>query len=647
MRNGRVRASSIPGLEAYGDVRPLGRGGQGDVFVAVHRDLGRRVAVKVLRRDVWRSESAGRRFDREIELVAGLQHPNIVRIYESGITDDDRRFYAMEYIDGAPLDAYLSRAAFDGTPLSIRERLMLIVRVVDAVAFAHQNGVIHRDLKPGNILIDARGEPHLLDFGLATWTAGSTSLMTMTGEFLGTLSYAAPEQVGAGRNTTDVRTDVYALGVILYELLTGEPLVPPGLALAEAVRAIVETEPSPPGKRVRQHGNTDTGAAVDSDLDAVAMKAMAKRPEDRYQLAAELRDDVRRYLLHEPVAARRASGWYILTRMIRRHSVAATAAAIVLATLIGSTASMTVLYRRAAAETAKAQQINVFLEDTLGSVSPETPGESVSLMDVLSEAVHWVDIALENQPEVAASVRTTIGNSFRSLGVFDRAECELETALMIRRELYGPSHADVATSLNSIALLRRDQGRPEEAESLFREVLGMRRDLLGDRSLPVAQVEQNLGALMMMQGNWSEAAEFLAVACEIRRDRLGNDHPDTLMCRFQLGSLALLTGDLDEAKRIHESVLKARRVRLHPDHPDIARSCRVLGDLASQLGNYSSAVNYHRECYALLTSNRGCRHPMATEAAGLLAEALRAAGNDAEAREVMIRHAECVFTARE
>lgn len=642
MRSGKIRTSSIPSLGAYDNLRLVGRGGQGDVFEAKHRDLGRRVAIKVLRRGAWRSESAERRFEREIELVAELQHANIVRIYEAGVTEDARRFYSMELISGVPLDAYMARAAAEGNPILQRDRLELFIRIADAVAFAHQNGIIHRDLKPGNILVDAHGEPHLLDFGLASWMTASTPLITMTGEFFGTLSYAAPEQVGAGIKSTDARTDVYALGVILYELLTGKPLVPTDLTLAEAVRVIADAAPALPSKASQVGTPGSAPMEIDADLDAITLKALAKRPEERYETAAALRDDVRRYLNHEPISARRPNSWYLLKRLARRHRVTATAAAIVLTTLFTSTAIMGVLYQRTATEAEKARQINVFLEDTLGSVSPASEGSPVALADVLDEAVHWVDIALENQPEVAASIRMTIGNSYRSLGAFDKAERELNEALAIRRDLHGETHVDAATSLNAIALLRRDQGRLTESDRLFRRVLTMRRQLLGDRDLSVAQTSQNLGILKMTQADWDEAAEYLATARAIRSETLGQDHPDTLMSRFQLGVLSVRTGDIDDAIRIHRSVLQSRHQRLHPNHPDIARSHRALGDLEMQHGDLDAAVDEYRHCYEIITRNLGCNHNQVTDAAQRLSAALAEAGDHEQAQSILTNHEDCV-----
>ena len=642
MRSGKVRASTIPSLDDYDNIQPLGRGGQGDVFVATHRELGRRVAIKVLRRGAWRSEAAERRFEREIETVAGLQHSNIVRIYESGVTEDDRRFYSMEHIEGAPLNVFMSQASADGPPLTLRQRLEIFVKVADAVAFAHQNGVIHRDLKPANILIDAAGEPHLLDFGLATWVTGSaTLLMTMTGEFLGTLSYAAPEQVGAQSKTMDVRTDVYALGVILYELLTNQPLVPPQLTLADAVRAISEAEPRPPSRVSPTESSSDTAFVIDRDLDAIVLKTLSKRPSERYDTAAALRDDVTRYLNSEPIAARRLSGWYLISKWIRRHRLAATAAAIVVATLIGSTAILTLLYRRATTEAAKARQIKVFLEDTLGSVSPEKAGAPVVLSDVLDEAVHWVDIALEDQPEVAASIRMTIGNSFRSLGAYEKSERELLAALNIRRDLFGPSHADIATSLNAIALLRRDQGALDKAAALFDEVLEMRRRELGPDTLGVAQASQNLGILNLMQDDTDSAAKNLFLARAIRNERLGSDHPDTLMCQYQIGRLLAQSGDREAAEKQHASVLESRLRQLHPNHPDIARSHRALGDLAMQDEEYSVAADQFAACYALLKNNKGCQNESVAAAADAQAAALRAAGDHDSASSVLRAHEAC------
>lgn len=649
LRDGRVRATSTPDLDDYDELRFLGRGGQGDVFTGVHQRLGRRVAIKVLRDGLWRSDESQRRFDREIELVAKLQHPHIVRIYESGLTRDDRRFYAMEYIEGLPLGEFLRQNGRNPQYRSARGRVALFSRICDAVSFAHQNGIIHRDLKPSNILVDARGFPHLLDFGLATWMVDSqavaSAIMTITGQFVGTLCYAAPEQIERQRGGVDVRTDVYAMGVVLYEMLAGTLPFGAEQPIADVIRAISGQQPAPPSRADTGQGSFGAATDIDRDLDAIVLKALEKDKGDRYETAAALRADVERHLAGDAVDARRRSGWYVLTKALWRHRFAAGVAAAVLTALVGFAVMMSVLYRRLSVEAEKTRQIRVFLEDTLGSVSPRRAGESVTMADALDEAVHWVNLSLSGQPEAAASIRTTIGNSFRSLGQFDKADEQLELALARRREMLGDDHAETAQSLNALALLRRDQGRLDEADALLREALRIRVNQFGQESLPVAQCMQNLASVQAAKGNLDAAWELIQRAFHARQAILGADHPDSAMCGFQLAELARRRGELAVALQVHEDVLRIREQILHPEHPDIARSLLAVGRIQLESNRPRQAWPPLKKGYDQLLANLGCSHHRAIEALKDLKKAAVDAPQRASFQRLLDEHLDCLDRA--
>jgi serine/threonine protein kinase len=332
-----VGPAAVPGFEI---IEELGRGGMGIVFKARQLSTHRVVALKVLLQGRFASPRQRRRFEREVEIVAGLKHPDIVTVHESGSTPDGWQYCAMEHVDGRPLDEYFQEA----TNSSREELLELFARICEAVAFAHQHGVIHRDLKPGNILIDDNNQPRILDFGLAKLTEPESEerqnpSMTVAGEFLGTLAYASPEQVAADPALIDTRTDIYSLGVILYRLLTGQSPYPVTGAVADLCKAITECEPILPsaldaqasqrGARLRARGR-----ASDQSLDAIVLKALAKDRDARYQSARTMADDLRNYLAGEPIQAQ-PPGLAMLLRSWFRRNVRTAVLAIVIGLTCG------------------------------------------------------------------------------------------------------------------------------------------------------------------------------------------------------------------------------------------------------------------------------------------------------------------------
>jgi WD40 repeat protein/serine/threonine protein kinase len=356
------RPGGADALAAYEIGPEIHRGGQGIVYEAVHRPTKRRVALKMLKAGALVSERQRRRFEREIELVAAMRHPGIVTLYDSGTTAEGRQFFAMEFIPGVPLDEFIRRqgdapgrsdggpARREGPGLPVAEALALFCRVCDAVQYAHHRGVIHRDLKPGNILVDAQGQPHVLDFGVAKALGDRPEegvFSTQTGEFMGTFAYAAPEQVEGHLDRIDTRTDVYSLGVILYEMLAGAPPYDVGGAIPEVVRAITEAAPPPPSARAPGLGD---------ELDTIVLKALEKERERRYQSPEALRQDIQRLLRGDPIDAKRDSTWYVFKTTLRRHRVPAGVAAAFLLLVATFSVFLAVKVRETSRERDKAVQ---------------------------------------------------------------------------------------------------------------------------------------------------------------------------------------------------------------------------------------------------------------------------------------------------
>ncbi len=330
-----------PLIDGYELLSETHRGGQGVVYRATQLSTKRTVALKVLLDGPFAGDVARRRFEREVELAASLRHPNIVRILESGISQG-RYYFAMEYIDGRPLDVFLSE-----TKPSLRETLGLLEQVCQAVNFAHQRGVIHRDLKPSNILVDGEGSVQVLDFGLAkSHTApdarGTTvRALSTPGQIMGTLAYMSPEQA-AGLEEVDVRSDVYSLGVIAYEALLGRPPYSVVGTLAEILQRIAQDDPTPPRSA---RDSSRFGRLLDDEVGTILLKALEKSPSRRYQSAGELGADLRRYLQGEPIEAKRASGFYVLRKMLRRYRLQALAGGLLLSMLVAFLLVFAILYR--------------------------------------------------------------------------------------------------------------------------------------------------------------------------------------------------------------------------------------------------------------------------------------------------------------
>ena len=339
----------IPGCRI---LRKLSHGGQGIVYEAIQTSTKRKVAVKVLLPEAHASPRSRRRFEREIELVAQLRHPNIVAIFESGVLATGVQYYVMEYLEGLPLDRYVRAHRLD-----VLGTLELLGTVCDAVQHAHQHGVIHRDLKPTNILVDGDGRPRVVDFGLAKpLSAAAGTLLSVSQTVVGTLPYMSPEQAAGRTDEVDIRTDVYALGVILFELLTGRYPYPVEGPLPEVIRHITETPPASLSRTWSAANGAGDGRArrsrppecpIDADLETIVHKALGKDRDRRYQSVGELGRDLRHYLTGEPIEARRDSTWYVLRKSLRRYRVATAVTAAFLVVLSAGLAVAIALWRQA------------------------------------------------------------------------------------------------------------------------------------------------------------------------------------------------------------------------------------------------------------------------------------------------------------
>ncbi len=636
-------ASPIPDrIGRYRVIDVLGVGGMSVVYRARQDNPDRDVAIKVLRTEL-RSPAATARFVHEAQILARLQHPGIAHVLEAGVHQfghAEQPFFAMELINGRPI----TRDA-DENNLTKRQRLELLARICDAVDHAHQRGVIHRDLKPANILVDERGQPKILDFGIARLSDADLRAATMhtsTGQLLGTLAYMSPEQIEADPHNIDRRTDIYALGVIGYELLTGaRPLDIDALSIPEAARVIRDDEPTRLGTLDR---------SLRGDVETIIATAMAKEPDRRYPSASELAKDIGRYLRDDPIDARPPSVVYQWRKLARRNKALVGAVATVIVVLAAATAvSATMAYQRThalAAETeareraqieaSKAQNVTVFLERTLLAASPMgrmgITGPEVTLADYLESAVTDLE-SLDADPEVEAHIRLTIGTAYKELGRYKEAEPLLREALAIRQRVLVPHHPMIAEAKRQLGVTLARDGRIDEGIELLESSLTMMRTEFGDQHPDVAKAQADLGWCLLQRGRLDQAGALFASAhTTLRADPETN--PDLLATLLaNKGALAKQLGDAAAAKAHYSEALQI----LGPDHTQSALIMGNLGTLHYALGEYEDAAREQRDAINILERRLAPNHPLLGATLNNLALSLSSLGRHDEAIDIQRR----------
>lgn len=544
-------------------IREIHRGGQGVVYQAIHKATKRKAAIKVMKEGPFAGHKEKVRFDREVEVLAQLNHPNIVTVHDSGVLPPEKggmHFFVMDYISGKTLDRYLEDAR-----LSIKDTLALFAKICDAVNSAHLNGVIHRDLKPTNIRVDSNGEPHVLDFGLAK-VAGSSvmggdtpELMTMTGQFIGSPAWASPEQAVGDIAKIDVRTDVYSLGVMLYKALTNHfPYAVVGM-LREVLENIEKAIPARP---------SSVGGKINDEVETIILKALSKERERRYQNAGELGRDIRNYLSGSPIEAKRDSVLYLMRKSVTQHRVLAAAIVAVSASVVigfvvsftywrqaesalkGETAAKAIAEtRRGEAETAKAiaerearkaTQVTAFVNgifshaeaSLLKGTGPQAVIELLRQGDLRAEG------ELAAEPLVHAAVLDAIGRAYLAMDRLDLADSAMERAFDLRTKAAGPSGVspDIAESYESLSELRTIKKEYEGSLRQLEKALAIRKGVHGEESLPVARVEHMIGRAYAYMEKYDDAVVWYTKAL----DRVKRLAPDTLEVSEYQTSLAFV-----------------------------------------------------------------------------------------------------------
>ncbi len=623
----------------YQLIREIHRGGQGVVYQAIQGATRRKVAIKVMKEGPFASTADRARFEREVHILGQLQHPNIVTIHDTGIAAG-HHFFVMDYISGQPLDVYMASGL-----RSVDETLRLFATICDAVNAAHLRGVIHRDLKPGNIRIDPNGEPHILDFGLAKLAVGASdaSMMTTTGAFVGSPPWASPEQAEGILAKIDTRTDVYSLGVILYQMLTGKLPYDVTGNIRDVLDRIQNVAPNRPGA-VRK--------GINDEVDTIVLKCLAKERERRYQTAGELARDVRHYLAGDPIEAKRDSVRYVLLKQLRKHKLpVAIAAAFVLVVTLGFATSVglwrQVVRERDIAEAARlnegrqrkvAEAVNAFLQDTLSAANPDKVlGHDVMVRTMLDAAARQVEEGpLRGEPETEAAVRNTIGVSYRELGLYEPAEVQLHGALELRKRLFGEQHPEVAASHLELARLMFEKGQFRAAESLGRKALVARRQFLGEEHADVGVALDFVALTLQWQGDLDAAEPLHRQALTKLRRSLGTHHLTVAKCVDNLAMVLFHKGEYAEAEKLSREALAVRTTLLGDQHPDVTRSRNNLALIVQQRGYYDEANRELREALRLNQTLLPPGHPKVALSLSRLATNLLKEGNHEEAQQLYL-----------
>jgi serine/threonine-protein kinase len=614
-------------LGAYRLVRPLGRGGMGEVFLAVHEGDGfeRPVAVKVIRRGMDTDEVL-RRFHLERRMLASLSHANIAPLLDGGATDDGLPFLVMEYVEGTPVDVYCDRQR-----MGVEQRLVLFLAVCDAVQHAHQNLVIHRDLKPSNILVTAEGVPKLLDFGigkLLDYDQAGDDAPTRTGMRMLTPENASPEQV-RGEPVT-VASDVYGLGVLLYRLLTGtSPYGESARTPTEVERAVLEHDPRRPSTLVRAR-------RLAGDLDVIVLKALRKEPERRYGSATALADDLRRHLEGLPVRARPATFGYRAGKFVRRNGLPLTAGAVVFLALSGATVYSAAQSRRVAAERDKALEVRSFLLEMFGATAPDqATGDTVTARQLLDRQVGLLETSFE-EPVLRAEMLSVLAEGYDRLGLFADAEPLARSALDLRRASLAAGHSDVAASLNLLGWILHEMGDSEEGEALLRQAVPLWRRA-PDGAVGLSRALNDLGVIRDAAGEYDEAESLYAEALELRRVRFGEGHRSFATTASNLSVIRYRKGDLAGAVTAATEALTAMRQTVGADHQ---RSMIIQSNLAAMraaLGDDPGAEAQYRDLMARQERIRGGDDPVTLRVVSSLATTLTNQGKFGQAEPLYRR----------
>jgi serine/threonine protein kinase len=670
-------------IGAYHLLQPIGQGGMGEVWLAEQKQpVRRRVAVKLIKAGMDTREVVAR-FESERQALALMDHMAIAKVFDAGSTPRGRPYFAMEYVPGMPITDYC-----DQHKLTLRQRLELFVVVCDGVQHAHQKAILHRDLKPSNILVseaDGKPAPRIIDFGVAKATAHQLTAdptLTRAGAIIGTPGYMSPEQADSAGVYVDTRTDVYSLGVVLYELLVGV------LPLDFSKR---EEDAPRPSARLRTLGDQTAITAQNrgadgptlarqlrGDVDAISLKALEKDRSRRYATPSELAADIGRYFRHEPVLARRAGVGYRARKYIRRHRVGVAVAATAAVLLLSAGVAQTLALRRVTRERDRADRISQFMTGIFQVSDPNArQGNDVRAREILDKASKDIETGLAKDPELQTQMMHVMAKAYEGIILYPMAESLLARAVEIRRRtlgpyspdtlqsmyeladalngeghyreaeklcrdtidtrrrVLGPEHRDTLTSIWLLAHILEREGRYPESEELFRKVLEVATRVFGPQDTLSVGAENGLAANLSDENKFSEAEKAYRGLLEVYRRMFGSEHPYVLLCMSNLADVLSSEEKLAEAEKLLQDARQAFRRTLGPEHP---RTLFVTGNLAEVLtkeGRYAEAEKLCRESLEVGRKALGPEHRETLEYAYGLGDVLMKDGRFSEAGQLL------------
>lgn len=671
---------------AYRILQQLGSGGMGVVYLAtrVGDEFKREVAIKVLQ-SARTSAEAEQRFLQEMGILAKLNHPNIAKLHEGGRTDDGRLYYLMEYVEGRPIDVYCRERT-----LSLGERLNLYCKVCTAVQYAHRNLVVHRDVKPSNILVTEEGEPKLLDFGVAKPLEGAglgAAVVTDGDQRLFTADYASPEQITGDTITT--ASDVYSLGVLLYELLAGEHPYHLRTRLDKEIRRVVcEEMPVPPSvvlSRARDEVATEAAPATDTttasfrrrlqgDLDTIVLMALRKEPERRYASVEQLSEDIERHLQGLPVRAQPDRWFYRSRKFLRRHwlGIAGVSAFVLLA--VGFGIAMFLQQQETAEERDRAEAVSVFLTSIFEASDPEVGNNgNLPVKVVLEEATRQLLSGHDRGTELMLGLKLLASKIHRNLGLNETASSLLRDTLPIAERELGAKHPVTIEAVRVLGLLKTDSGDFAEAKRQFQRALTLyeaandepdqflgqiyselgwacaesdelvvaklhlqaARDILlrfaDEYPLVYADALSNLAVVEYQIGNYTVADHLLAEVAQLESAEIPHEHIRTARRLHNMALFNQRAGNLEKAEALQQEASAMFRRLLGDNHPSLGRNLNVLGIIQRKRGNYEAAEATLREAVAIQETSLGATHPSLANTLSSLGILLRKIGKTTEA----------------
>jgi non-specific serine/threonine protein kinase/serine/threonine-protein kinase len=612
----------------------------------------REVAIKLIKSGRF-SEDDLKRFDLERQSLAIMNHPAIAKVFDAGSTADGQPYFVMEYVSGLPITKYCNQKR-----LGLSERIELMITVCEGVQHAHQKAIIHRDLKPSNILIaeiDGKPVPRIIDFGIAKAAQAidqnadeTIDVLTRAGGTLGTPGYMSPEQADPSILDVDSRTDVYSLGVILYELLTASlPFDAKQWKTRwhEVVRQLQEEDPPSPSTRVSRKFSAaaqDSGMDpqkwmrhVRGDLDWITLKALERQRDRRYSSPADLAADLRRHLLGEPVTARPPSVAYRLRKFVGRNRLAVAFTAAFLILVVGFAISMTVERNRARREAETSKRVSDFMANIFKISDPsESRGSTITAREILDKSSEQIEKGLGQDPQVQARLMQTMGATYRGLGLYDRACTLLEHAVAIQKRVLGPGNPETLRSMSLLGVVLEGLGRREDSEKVLREALSGQQKVLGAEAPETMETVGYLSDTLNAEGHLAEAEALIRRTLANQQQTLGPENPATLRSMRSLCRNLHDQGRLAAAEKLDRETIALEEHALGPDHPGTLWTMNQLALALQEQGRYAEAEKLFRETLAVSTRVLGPDHNNTRAASANVGLILRQEGHLQEAEAI-------------